>query len=147
MKQLIHAIAIATALLCLCSNVQAQGFTSNPKQDNKVIIKVNGSNYYFNALALKEGKTRQRLNGLHIEFVKRNKRIVSVKTQEKNGTWTPNIISNRGKQGFICNGNACLCIGDNDCNDMILSNVCKTNGPIVDGSCGGDLPVCTCNRN
>lgn len=78
-------------------------------------------------MALKEGKNRKRLStAMLVEFVKKSGKVISTKIQNKNGAWTGNIINaNTATLGFTCTNDHCICIGDNNCNDMISSDVCK----------------------
>ena len=155
-KQFLFSLMSCMYVLIFCImtlNLGAQPIIKNIKQnkDKMVALKVKGETYYFNTLVIKEGKTREKLSDdFFIEFIKRRGKIISVKTKTKNGAWTPNAIkSNSGPMKFQCNTTYCICFGDDDCNDMILADVCKTigDGPIVDGSCEGSIPICGCNRN
>lgn len=53
-------------------------------------------------------------------------------------------VANFGvKAAFNCGEGSCSCHGDDDCNDMFSSDVCKMLGPIlVDGVCIGSGCVC-----
>lgn len=53
-------------------------------------------------------------------------------------------VTNFGvKAAFHCGEGSCSCHGDDDCNDMFSSDVCKMLGPIVvDGVCVGSSCVC-----
>lgn len=151
------SIVILISILFLSINslnaqhrTNATQMRTTQQKDKTVVIKARGVNYHFNAIALKEGKSRKKLSGSTlVEFVKKRGKVVSVKIQGKSGVWTSNILAaNTGKQEFNCTDNTCICVGDDDCNLMITSNVCKMDGPIVDGVCTDTYPpVCECNQN
>ena len=48
---------------------------------------------------------------------------------------------------FQCSEGTCNCRGDADCNSMISSGVCKTNGVVVDGACVGSACICAMKAN
>ena len=145
------AIILALFMLTATATLSAQTRTNATKTAVLASKQIKTTKYqarnsvkYVNPRQLKEGRNVLQLSKTNLEFVKQRGKVVSVRVISPSGRKGPNLVAkDPGAQKFICTGSICFCFGDNDCNNMFTSNVCKD---CIDcAGCVGD--DCYCEQN
>ena len=146
MKKLSQVLALVF-LIGLCFNVEISAqntrystsntasFQASPQKENAKLI---------SSRSLKEGRNFVRMGSTKLQIVKSRGRVISINPISNTGQLGPNMLkANTETQAFTCFGPICICFGDDDCNDMFISNVCSRDSD--DAACVDD--VCMCNKN
>ncbi|MEM9680852.1 MAG: hypothetical protein AAF901_11060 [Bacteroidota bacterium] len=146
MKNLVKVLGLAF-LIGLCFNVEmnAQSTRTNAyRTASQSVSPQQKKAKFISSRKLKEGRSYVRLGNTRLQIVKSRGRVVSMNPISTTGKMGPNMLkSNSSTQGFTCIGHLCICFGDDDCNDMFVSNACSSD--IDDAACVDD--VCVCNTN
>ena len=91
---------------------------------------------YVSKSKLREGRNFVRFGNRRMFVGVKSGKVLSVKVMNPMGKWGPNVLAT-GQQilEFSCVGGICWCSGDNDCNNMFVSNVCGDAAVCIDDKC------------
>ncbi|PHN00897.1 hypothetical protein CRP01_39855 [Flavilitoribacter nigricans DSM 23189 = NBRC 102662] len=85
---------------------------------------------------LQEGRNYLRFGDRRMFVGVKAGKVLSAKVMDPMGQWGPNVITTGQKvMKFTCTGGICYCQGDNNCNNMFTSTVCRDAAVCIDDKC------------